>query len=204
MFLTDTMLQDQTPQVTRLFTPDFNQFDDKYTTTTLSVDDLVAYCMRSGYLSDNQAQAPASDSHGALTMAVQPTVTATPPTMRPAALELTQLTIADNGVVTAPLSPFSMVLAHQLTDEMVTQRHEPVASDNLTAATTAVTNAGSYPYNNLFDPTTHFDISFNPNAETAGLEDGGLYDAFDPSANMSIDDMLAVDWTQFVNDDGMA
>ncbi|KAK3113087.1 hypothetical protein LTR53_009961 [Teratosphaeriaceae sp. CCFEE 6253] len=80
----------------------------------------------------------------------------------------------------------------------------PPATNVLTAATVAITNASSYPYTNLFDPTSQFNVSFNPNAAAPGLEDGGLYDAFDPAANMSVDDMLALDWTQFVNDDGTA
>ncbi|KAK5732035.1 hypothetical protein LTR17_010871 [Elasticomyces elasticus] len=49
-----------------------------------------------------------------------------------------------------------------------------------------------------------FNISFNPLEETVGLADGGIYDAFDPSASMSVDDMLNLDWSQFVNDDSTA
>ncbi|KAK3072736.1 hypothetical protein LTR53_006270 [Teratosphaeriaceae sp. CCFEE 6253] len=193
--------QDKSPRVTRLFTPDFTLFDDKYTTTTLSVDDLVVYAMRAGYLNDGDTKASANDSLGALTMAVQPATTT--PSATFAALHL-QTTIAEDGTIDMPLSPFSIDLSNQLTDELHRVANAPPATNDLTATTVAITNAGSYPYTNLFDPTSQFNVSFNPNAAAPGLEDGGLYDAFDPVANMSVDDMLALDWSQFVNDDGTA
>lgn len=50
----------------------------------------------------------------------------------------------------------------------------PAGETTLSNATTVVDNGagGIYPYNTTFDPTSHFDISFNPNY----LEDGGAWD----------------------------
>ncbi|KAK1045920.1 hypothetical protein LTR33_015136, partial [Friedmanniomyces endolithicus] len=49
--------QDKTPTVVHFFTPNFGTIENKYISTTLGVDDLVQYCMRSGYLNDSNTEA---------------------------------------------------------------------------------------------------------------------------------------------------
>ncbi|TKA65978.1 hypothetical protein B0A55_10878 [Friedmanniomyces simplex] len=200
--------QDKTPRVVRLFTPDFSTFDNRYISTTLSVDDLVQYCMSSGYLNDTNARASVGNAHGALTMAVHPTVTAVtaataaPLHTHPANLNITA---ANNATIADPLSPDSLSLATQLGMAInSTLPPAPAAPPALTTAATAATNALNYSYGTFFDPTSKFDYTFNPTEETAGLGDDGFYPAFDPTASMSVDDALNLDWSQFVNDDGSA
>nr|QIA97802.1 putative MAT1-1-1 protein [Teratosphaeria destructans] len=183
--------QDKVPQVIRIFTPNFDNFPEKFTTTNLSADNLVEYCMQAGYVRTGDNSTPHSGAQGSLTMAVQPTATvATLVTTPP----------ATTGTVAMPMSPFSFGVFQNLQDATNEQTTEPAGQRALTEATAAVTNAGAYPYNNLFDPTSEFDISFDP-AEETNLEDGGRWDAYDPAASMSVDEMLNIDWTQFVNDD---
>ena len=48
--------------------------------------------------------------------------------------------------------------------EMSLDSWMPAGEDTLSNATTAVNGTGgTRPYNATFDPTGHFDISFNPN-----------------------------------------
>ncbi|KAK3635458.1 hypothetical protein LTR56_014742 [Elasticomyces elasticus] len=209
--------QDKAPKVVRFFQPDFTSFDTKYTLTTLSVDDLVEYCMGSGYLNDASTRASVGDAQGSLTMAVQPATTATATTAVPANLNITVANNNDND--NGPMSPFSASLAHQLglalgpgypaPPPAPTALAAPVAPVAPAAQVMAATintseDKSGYPYNGMFDPTAQFNITFNPLEETVGLADGGIYDAFDPSASMSVDDMLNLDWSQFVNDDSTA
>lgn len=66
--------------------------------------------------------------------------------------------------------------------------------------------ASVYPYNNLFDPTSEFDISFDPNASN-GLEDDARYDAFDPVAAANagfMDQLLTTDFDLFIDENGIA
>ncbi|KAK1060427.1 hypothetical protein LTR74_011868 [Friedmanniomyces endolithicus] len=189
------MQQDKTPTVIRLFTPNFSTFEDKYISTTLGVNDLVQYCMRSGYLNDSNAKVSVGNAHGALTMAVQPTVTA------PATLNITA---ANDATITGPLSPFSLNLAHQLgvaLDPTVTVSATTTAAN--TAATTMMNN-GFQTYGPFFDPTNEINFSVNPAGETAGLADGGMYDAFDPAVSISVEDAGDLEWTRCLNDDALA
>nr|QEJ80706.1 putative MAT1-1-1 protein [Teratosphaeria gauchensis] len=183
--------QDKVPQVIRVFTPNFDNFPEKFTTTNLSADNLVEYCIQAGYVRTGDNSTPHSGAQGSLTMAVQPTATVTTLVTTPPATE---------GTVAMPMSPFSFELFQNLQDATNESTTEPAGQRALTEATTAVTNAGSYPYNNLFDPTREFDVSFDP-AEETDLADGGRWDAYDPAASMSVDEMLNIDWTQFVNDE---
>ncbi|KAK1816083.1 hypothetical protein LTR12_009505 [Friedmanniomyces endolithicus] len=193
--------QDKTPTVIRLFTPKFSTFEDKYISTTLSVDDLVQYCMRSGYLNDSNTKASAGNAHGALTMAVQPTVTAVLFHPQPATLNITA---ANDATITGPLSPFSLNLARQLgvaLDPTVTVSATTTAAN--TAATTMMNN-GFQTYGLFFDPTNEINFSLNPAGETAGLADGGMYDAYDPAVSMSVEDAGDLEWTWCLNDDALA
>lgn len=190
------------PQVVRVYVPNFETFDVRYTTTNLSVDDLVEHCKRAGFVQDGISSSPNECAQGLLTMAVQPAATIT--SFTSTAGTEPHLTMAENGNATTPLSPWSLDLAKQLQAVMEPKPVKPKGMSVLTQATTAVTKAGAYPYNNLFDPTSEFDVSFNPNEETADLEDGGVFDSYDPTTNMEVEEMLNLDWNQFVNDDGMS
>jgi hypothetical protein len=160
--------QDKLPQVIRLFAPDFDSFPEKFTTTNLSADNLVEYCIQAGYVKTGDNSTPHSGAQGALTMAVQPTALVTTLVTAPPAIDGT-VAIQDPHGPDTLLAPYGPM-------------HEPMAvpagQRSLTEATTAVTNDGVYPFNTYFDPNAEFDFSFNPTAET-NLEDGGRWDAYD-------------------------
>lgn len=186
------------PQVARLFLPKIENFDDHYTTTTLSVDEVIEHCKRAGYLNDSTGLPEGSDAQCFLTMAVQ--LTTTIPTFATGEVEARFPTIFPQTS-----STHDVTLASMIADGMPFTNAPADAAGNqaLAAATVAVTEAGVYPYNNLFDPTTEFDVAFNPNARTDGLADGGLFDAYDLTTNLSVDDVLNLDWNQYVNDESM-
>ncbi|KXL47440.1 hypothetical protein M433DRAFT_51314, partial [Acidomyces richmondensis BFW] len=64
--------QTKTLQVVRLFTPDLDALPNKFTTTNLSADDLVEYCVQAGCINIGNNDTPRSDAQDSLTMAVQP------------------------------------------------------------------------------------------------------------------------------------
>ena len=77
----------------------------------------------------------------------------------------------------------------------------PAGEASLSNATIAINGAGAtYPYNTAFDPTSHFDISFNPNS----LEDGGAWDAFDVAQTGNGNGIGGIDWNAFINEDDFA
>ncbi|KAI6793982.1 hypothetical protein KC360_g5501 [Hortaea werneckii] len=78
----------------------------------------------------------------------------------------------------------------------------PTNSMALSNATSAVSGEGVFAHADMFDPTGHFQISFDPN-QSNGLTDRGGFDAFDPATNFGVDDMLPFDWDQFINEEGM-
>ena len=63
------------PQLTRLFIPSLNTLPENFTTTSLSVDDLVKICYEAGYVKAESNGAPNTNASGSLTMTVQPTAT---------------------------------------------------------------------------------------------------------------------------------
>jgi hypothetical protein len=135
---------------------------ETYTTTSLGVDDLVQHCCNVGYATADHSDGPNIDTSGSLTMAVQPSSTNT---------------------ATAP-SEDQIEYAME-----VVLSNRPTGETALADVATAVHNTGSvYPYNDLFDPTSDFDISFNPNS----TEDGGAWDAFDLNMSSNITD--GIDW----------
>ena len=215
--------KDKVPQAVRMFKPNFDTFEAVYTTTNLSVDNLVEHCTAAGYIKGPAKAALPAASQGALTMAVQPTLTQD--TAATSQLTTgTYSTFADD----VPMSPMSLNLFGALQTALTepsptaatfatsgpTLRQAmsvplAVGEQALMSAVGAVELSGAvYPYNDLFDPTSKFDISFDPN-ESNGLADGGVYDAFDPAAtatamsgqSMLLEEMLALDWSQFVNED---
>ncbi|KAI7473234.1 hypothetical protein KC357_g5554 [Hortaea werneckii] len=78
----------------------------------------------------------------------------------------------------------------------------PTNSMALSNATSAVSGEGVFAHADMFDPTGHFRISFDPNQNNR-LTDRGGFDAFDPATNFGVDDMLPFDWDQFINEEGM-
>ena len=161
--------QEKVPQLTRSFVPSLNMLSEKYTTTSLGVDDLVKHCYAVGYAGAESNGTPSAVSSGSLTMAVQSTAAAAD-----AANALSEKEIEQ--AVRAVLSD------------------RPAGETTLSNATTAVDRTGAtYPYNETFDPTSDFDINFNPNS----LEFGGAWDAFDPT--MIGTDTMGIDWEAFIN-----
>jgi hypothetical protein len=77
----------------------------------------------------------------------------------------------------------------------------PAGETTLSNATTAINGTGSiYPYNTTFDPTSHFDIGFNPNS----LENGGAWDAFDAATMSNDNDIGGIDWSAVANNNSLA
>ncbi|KAI7236646.1 hypothetical protein KC330_g3633 [Hortaea werneckii] len=87
--------------------------------------------------------------------------------------------------------------------EVVNEAESLASSMALSEATPAMSGEGTLPHANMFDPTGHFQVSFDPN-QSNGLADGGVCDAFNPATNFSVDDMLPFDWDQFINEERMS
>ncbi|KAK5111905.1 hypothetical protein LTR62_004637 [Meristemomyces frigidus] len=196
----DTLVPDSTekmPEVRRLFVPDYGTFHDVLTGTTMSVEDLVLHCQRAGYLGNSNASTNAANVQGVLSLAVQLAPTTAGMTTLPAITESVEVASAA-GSSLMPLGPFSLNLHDQL--EMALAKKQPEGNATLVAATKAVTAAGVYPYNNLFDPTSQFEVSFNPAAEDTTLADGGIWSSYYPAANFILEDVTTFEWTDFVQD----
>lgn len=179
------------PQVIRLFAPNLDKFPEEFTTTNLSVDNLVDYCIRAGCVKKGNNGTPRSDAQGALTMAVQPAAAVT---------TLVSALPATQGMVSSPPSPF-MTLSQNLPVAIGEPMTEPAGQSILNEPTITIANASAYPHCRRFDPTGEFNLSFNAVEET-NFEESRKWDAYNPSANASFDEMLNVDWNHFVNDDG--
>lgn len=166
-----------------------SSFPEGYTTTSLSVDDLVKHCHEIGYATAESNGAPNVNVSGSLTMAVQPTAIG--------AIN-TRTTNSEQDSMMPPLSPSEVELNRALLEALA----EPSAGETtLSNATTTINGAsGVYPYNTTFDPTSHFDISFNPNSH----ENGGVWDAFDTATMGNRNDIDGIDWDAFLNDDTVA
>lgn len=191
------------PQVKRAFVPSFDTFPMKFTTTNLSVNELVQLCVAAGYAKPSTETSSTSGVYGALTMAVQPSTVTTfiiePPAVATPVGTDSHMTVEEDGNIAIPLSPFSRDLVFQLTRSNTADKAEPAGKIALDSATMSVSSAGVYPYNDLFDPTSQFDISFDPAGEDPAVKDGGVWDAYDPTTNMAIDDVMSLDWMQFVH-----
>ncbi len=145
---------------------------EKITTTPLSVDDLVKKCFEAGFARSETVVAGGSTSTGSLTMAVQPTTT-----YASSATSKNEIGRAVRAVLSDP----------------------PAGEAALHLATSAIDSTGStYPYNEIFDPTSQVDVNFNPN----GIEHGEAWDAFDPL--MAGNDVTGIDWDAFVVDTSFA
>jgi hypothetical protein len=122
-------------------------------------------------------------------MAVQPTATG---------VANTRTTNGEQDSMMPPLSPYAVELNRVLLEAL---SEPPAGETTLSNATTAINGTGGiYPYNTTFDPTSHFDISFNPNS----LENDGAWDAFDATTMGNGNDIGGIDWDAFVNDDSLA
>ncbi|KAI6850559.1 hypothetical protein KC327_g648 [Hortaea werneckii] len=186
--------QDKTPHIVRTFIPDVDTFAEQYRTTTLSADDLVNFCTGAGYVRVSTPAIASPAAHGALTMAVQPNNTLT-----------TQLNLPANGNegIDMPLSPWSAMFAHNMQAAMAGPHVGPTNSVALSNATSAVSGDSVFHHANMFDPTGHFQVSFDPN-QSNDLADSGVFDAFDPATNLGVDDMLPFDWDEFINEERMS
>ena len=177
------------PQLTRLFTPDPNTFPKNVTITSLSVDDLVKHCHEVGYVNARSHVAQNFNAFGSLTMSVQPTAIGA---------ANTHTTKGEQDLMMLPPSPTDTEL-NCTTSEVLFE--DPAGGTIISNATTVINGTGGiYPYNTTFDPTSHFDISFNPNS----LENGGAWDAFDATTVGNGNDIWGIDWNAFVNDDSLA
>jgi len=179
------------PQVIRLFAPNLDKFPEKFTTTNLSVDNLVEYCIQAGCVKKGNDGTRHSGAQGALTMAVQPAVAVT---------TLVSALPATQGTVSSPPGPF-MTLSQSPPVAIGETITEPAGRSILNEPTITMANGSAYPHCWRFDPTGEFDFSFNAVKEN-NFEESRKWDAYDPAVNASFDEMLNVDWNQFVNDDG--
>lgn len=171
-----TSLQSKVPKITRLFTPNLENFPERFTSTVLSVDDLVKHCTDMGLVkvaSNNvSTTAPEGDRP---TMAVQPAATRTMPASFASAI--------------FPGAPGPSPAAAALKN-----------------ATVALGSFGDIPYSSFFDPSTNFDISFDPLAGATELDDQGMFDAFDLDgfaygAQQFPESEVHVDFGEFINED---
>nr|ABG45907.1 putative alpha1 mating-type protein [Fulvia fulva] len=218
---------EKTPQLIRLFTPNLDTFPEKYTMTTLSVDDLVNHCYTLGYVVASNDGSPSASTHGSLTMVSKPTAITTndmDETTHMTSFAQTNTTLAFTA--DTPSSSTNEGFQHGLFGQLADSPSSPTNNANpspLEAAPasgqTALERATSglagveYPYNDLFDPTSQFEVSFNPAAPNTAVEDDGRWDAFDPNTLMAQneegemsftpDEMLNVRWEDFINDDGL-
>ena len=93
-------------------------------------------------------------------------------------------------------------LQHDLEIELAIRSSGQDGDYALTTVTKSLTQTGSYPYNDIFDPTSGFEMSFfDPAQENEAMADSGAFAAFSPSANMSMEDMLNLDYSMYINED---
>ena len=110
----------------------------------------------------------------------------------------TNNTLGGQDSMMPPISPSDVQLENALRSALVEPPAGEVALSNVA---TAVNNTGhSYPYNATFDPTSHFDIQFNPNS----TDNGGAWDSFDTSMVGTGGEIGGIDWDALVNDDCLA
>nr|POE90021.1 mating-type protein mat-1 [Quercus suber] len=192
------------PQVQRAFVPSFDSIAEQYTTSNISVNDLVEHCIAAGYPKVSNFQLPRTDTMDALTMAVQPVPVQSFATLAPSVSVNTtvdQDMVVSNDISTGNLlSPFSQQIETYLAEAVAEGLIEPAGQATLNNAALIISNADSYPYNIMFDPAGQFDISYDPSACNAALQDDGAWDAYNLASNMAIADNLTVDWTGFVQD----
>nr|ABK91356.1 putative mating type 1-1-1 protein [Dothistroma septosporum] len=218
---------EKTPQLLRTFTPNLDTFPEKYTMTTLSVDDLVNHCYTLGYVVASNDGSPNASTQGSLTMVSKPTAITTndkDETTHMTSFAQTNTTLA--FTTDTPSSSMNEASQHGFFGQLADSPSPPTNNADpsplmaapaagqatLEQATRDLEQSGvEYPYNSLFDPTSQFEVSFNPAAPNTAVEDDGRWDAFDPNTLMaqnepgemgfSPDEMLNVRWEDFINDE---
>ncbi|WPH01758.1 putative MAT1-1-1 protein [Acrodontium crateriforme] len=194
---------DKVPQVTRLFIPNLDNFPQKYISTDQSVNDLVTYCINAGYINNNN-KASSAGVHDVLTMAnlaaganqsFMPVQVAGIPSV------ITTTGLNGDAVFTMPASLLVDNVIQDFSGEAMPPTIDAMGKAILESTNSLTNEASNFPHNEMFDPTMNLDVSFNPSEENEVV---GEWNAFDLTANMTIDEMLSIDWTQFVNDDGLA
>lgn len=185
--------QTKTLQVVRLFTPDLDALPNKFTTTNLSADDLVEYCVQAGCINIGNNDTPRSDAQDSLTMAVQP---ATANTMFATAL------FANDGRTASPSTPLTSI-CQKLCVVVSEPTTETSDHSTLNGASMAFTNAKPNQQDSFFNPVEEFDPSFN-SAEEKNVEGSKKWNSCYPVSTTCVNEMLNIDWGQFVNDDGLS
>ncbi|KAK3674305.1 hypothetical protein LTR78_005774 [Recurvomyces mirabilis] len=163
--------------VQRLFAPSISQLPAAYTSTKVS--------------------AGTANGHAALSMAVQPTAQI-PASFTPETSEspVTPLVGPADELL---LSPLSVRLQGEL--EIALGMKQADGNNAFTAVKETVTEASSYPYNNMFDPTSEFEMSFfDTAADNEAMADSGAFATFRPSADMTMEDMLNLDYNTYINE----
>ncbi|CAK3780920.1 mating type 1-1 [Lecanosticta acicola] len=181
--------QEKVLQITRAFTPNLDSFPEEYTTTTLSVDDLVNHCYAMGYGNASNNDSPNTSTQGSLTMVSKPTAITT-----------------DDKDETAHMAPF----AQTNTTPAFTVAAPAAGQATLEQVTEAMEMAGAgLTYNNVFDPTSE-GAAFGPAVPDNTVEDGGRYESWPADQAAEADLLLAqnelgapLNWDQWVNENFM-
>nr|ADB11119.1 mating-type 1-1 protein [Pseudocercospora musae] len=216
--------QDKMPQIIRLFTPSLDTFPEKFTTTTLSADDLVNHCYAMGYGKASNNDSQNASTHGSLTMVSKPTATTTndkDETTHMSPFAQTDTILAFNaathgsstggGLQQAAFGGFAISPPSSVNNADPSPLSVASAAGQATleqAASVLEQSGVEFPYNGLFDPAvlpSQFNISFNPAAPNTAVEDDGRWDAFDPSMSMAQNEMSdpleeMLNW-DFINED---
>ena len=177
-------MQEAIPQLTRVFVP---TFPPDFTTTTLSVDDLVQHCYKAGYGKATSDESLDIGNSGALTMAVQPRATITVANESPTLGEVN----ASSSITTPGVAPEVIAISPS---DIEFGNALKASIDEASSGATALANASTalnnmeWPSIEAFDPTSDFDISFDPNA-------GDSWDALDMATTTN----NTVDWSAFID-----
>ncbi|OQO00614.1 hypothetical protein B0A48_13104 [Cryoendolithus antarcticus] len=182
--------ESKVPTMTRIFVPTLESFPESITTTVLSVDDLVDHCIRTGLVQAPQSEVT-SIQHGALTMAVQPTV-ATP---------VPQSTGSDYALAMA-LNNVLYPVDQGVTAVQQESTVRPTGEAHLQSATETLDTASSFPYAEAFHPANEYDLSFDPSSSDNTFDDGGVFDSFNVGGDFAIGMQNGMDFnfSDFLND----
>ncbi|KAK6439733.1 hypothetical protein LTR95_004052, partial [Oleoguttula sp. CCFEE 5521] len=139
--------------------------------------------------------APQSDvnsvQHGALTMAVQPTVA--PPVPQSTGSDYA-LAMALNNVL------------YPVDQSVATVQQEsagrPMGETQLQSATETLDTASSFPYAEAFHPANEYDLSIDPSSSDNTFDDGGVFDSFNVGGDFAIgmQNGMEFDFSDFLND----
>ncbi|KAK4495319.1 hypothetical protein PRZ48_013650 [Zasmidium cellare] len=211
------------PQITRLFTPDLDSFPEEFTTTTLSVDDLVNHCYAQGYANSSSNGSPSVSTQGSLTMVSKPTAITTNDEGEATQMASSAQTNTDSVSAAATSNnstdeELRQALLSEIAKSPSSQAFSapapaPAGQASLEQAASGLQQLGAEnPYVAAFDPASMFDVNFNPVDPNTTVEDNGDWDAFElgflgPGAfprveheqDSALSDGMSIDWDAFVN-----